>query len=40
MAAADPLLLVLLAPQGTGTDLAAIAIITVTPHDGALSTGC
>jgi transposase len=42
LAADDHLLLVLLAPQGTDTNAgpAAIAIITVTPDDDALSTGC
>jgi transposase len=40
--AADHLLLVLLAPQGTGTNTpaAAVAIITITPHNGTSSTGC
>jgi transposase len=42
LVAGDRLLLVLLALQriGTNTGQAAIAIITVTPDDGALSTGC
>jgi hypothetical protein len=42
LAAGDHLLLVVLAPPGIGTSInpPAIAIITLTPDDGALSTGC